>query len=73
MESKAEQESENVKRTFKCTGCGNDRPCVLTTEQEKEVILDDYYDPSSDLKCVLDSTNRTSYNWQEVLTILKDK
>ena len=53
------------KRKFKCTGCGEDRPCFLETNQEPNP-LDEMYDLfTEDLKCVLDSTNQTSYNWKE--------
>lgn len=55
-----------VKRTFKCTGCGEDRPCILETNQEKREIS--FYDALEDLKCVLDETNQTSFNWVEVFT-----
>lgn len=54
-----------VKRTFKCTGCGEDRPCILEVNQEKREFL---YDIEDDLKCVLDETNQTSFNWVEVFT-----
>lgn len=53
-----------VKRKFKCTGCGDDRPCFLETNQEKGEIA--FYDGAEDLKCVLDETNQTSYNWKEI-------
>ena len=53
-----------IKRKFKCTGCGDDRPCLLETNQEKGEIA--FYDHAEDLKCVLDSTNQTSYNWKEI-------
>ena len=49
-----------VKIKLKCTGCGEDRPCYLEVNQER---WDDYAD---DLKCVLDETNQTSYNWKEI-------
>ena len=49
-------------RKFQCTGCGHDRPCYLETNQEKTPFLDCI----EDLKCVLDETNQTSYNWKEV-------
>ena len=55
-----------VKIKLKCTGCGEDRPCYLETNQEKDVIA--FYDIIEDLKCVLDSTNQTSYNWVEIKT-----
>ena len=51
-----------IKRNFKCTGCGDDRPCFVTTNQEKgDHQLDE-------LKCILDDTNQTSYNWEEIPT-----
>ena len=53
-------------RKFKCTGCGEDRSCTLETKQEPHSYskMDDLF--TEDLKCVLDSTNQTSYNWKEV-------
>ena len=51
------------KRKFKCTGCGEDRPCILETNQE---IAPDFDDITNELRCVLDSTNQTSYNWKEI-------
>lgn len=56
--------SEIINRKFKCTGCGEGRPCYLETSQEKGVIA--FYDHTEDLKCVLDETNQTSFNWVEV-------
>ena len=54
-------------RKFKCTGCGDYRPCYLETNQEPyNNGLDDDELFIEDLKCVLDSTNQTSYNWKEV-------
>jgi hypothetical protein len=53
-----------VKRKFKCTGCGDDRPCFLETNEDKNVFA--FYDKTEDLKCVLDATNQTSYNWEEI-------
>lgn len=54
-------------RKFKCTGCGVDRPCILETNQELfNNGLDDIDLFLEDLKCVLDSTNQTSYNWEEI-------
>lgn len=50
-------------RKFKCTGCGIDRPCFLETNQEPHP----YYDLTiDDLRCVLDETNQTSYNWEDI-------
>ena len=51
-----------ITRKFRCTGCGTDRPCVLTFTQEKHNVFDTI---PEDLTCVLDSTNQTSYNWKE--------
>ena len=55
--------SDIIKRKFKCTGCGEDRPCYIETNQEQTgfdyMVIDD-------LKCVLDETNQTSYNWVEM-------
>ncbi len=56
--------SEIIKRKYKCTGCGNDRPCIVETNQEKVQIA--FYDEIENLKCILDETNQTSYNWKEV-------
>ena len=50
-----------------CNGCGKGRECYLETNQEPQKNgLDDYDLFTEDLKCVLDSTNQTSYNWKEV-------
>lgn len=56
--------SDIIERTFKCTGCGEARPCFLTTNQAKGEIA--FYDHAEYLKCVLDETNQTAHNWQEV-------
>lgn len=53
-----------IKRKYKCTGCGEDRPCIVETNQEKEQIA--FYDEIENLKCILDETNQTSYNWREI-------
>lgn len=50
-------------RKYRCNGCGEDRPCYLTTNQEPHTL--DYMQ-IDDLKCVLDATNQTSFNWKEV-------
>lgn len=50
-------------RKYRCNGCGEDRPCYLITNQEPHTL--DYMQ-IYDLKCVLDETNQTSYNWNEV-------
>jgi hypothetical protein len=55
-----------VKRKFKCTGCGDDRPCLLETNDEPNPISNMGYLFIEDLKCVFDSTNQTSYNWKEI-------
>ena len=60
-------EMGTVKRKFICTGCGNERPCVLETNQEKSVIA--FFDHTEELKCVLDPTNETSYNWREIQNV----
>ena len=52
-----------VKTKFKCNGCGEDRPCFLETNQEKSPFD---YQKVEELKCVLDDTNQTSYNWTVV-------
>ena len=51
------------KRKFKCTECGEDRPCHLEINQEPSPSWDVVID---ELKCVLDETNQTSYNWEEI-------
>ena len=57
------------KRKFVCNGCGKGRECYLETNQEPydDSGLDDFYLFTEDLKCVLDSTNQTSYNWSEII------
>lgn len=50
-------------RKFKCTGCGEDRPCYLETNKESSIF--DLYTEDK-LTCVLDVTNRTGFNWEEV-------
>lgn len=56
-----------IKRKFKCTECGESRPCYLETNQEVyDSGLPDVDLLTEDLKCVLDSTNQTSYNWEEI-------
>lgn len=57
--------SETKTRKYRCNGCGEDRPCYLTTNQEPHTL--DYMQ-IYDLKCVLDETNQTSYNWEEIET-----
>ena len=53
-----------VTRKYVCTGCGVDRQCVVKTTKEKAQI--DFYDEIENLKCILDETNQTSYNWKQV-------
>lgn len=55
--------SEIKTRKYKCTGCGEDRPCYLESNQEPN--SNDWMQVE-ELKCVLDETNQTSYNWVEV-------
>ena len=45
---------------FVCYGCGKDRPCYVETNQEQRTLCD----PVEDLKCILDETDQTSYNWE---------
>ncbi len=51
-----------MNKKFICTGCGIDRLCYLETNQEN----DSSKDIIEDLKCILDNTNQTSFNWKEV-------
>jgi hypothetical protein len=53
---------ETEKRKYKCEGCGVDRPCYVETNQEPSNISI----PIEDLKCILDETNQTGYNWKEL-------
>jgi len=53
-----------VKRKFKCIGCGKDRPCYLEVNQEPNKLFD--YMLIDELRCVLDITNQTSFNWSEL-------
>lgn len=55
--------SEIKKKKYKCTGCGEDRPCYLETNREPHTL--DYMQVH-DLKCMLDETNQTGCNWREV-------
>ena len=50
------------RRKFKCEGCGSARPCFVETNQEPSnvTIIEE------DLKCILDETNQTSYEWIEI-------
>lgn len=48
-------------KRYICYGCGKSRPCIVSTNQEKWVE-----DEIDNLKCILDSTNQTSYNWKEL-------
>tara|TARA_R110000772_G_scaffold231620_1_gene342822 strand:- start:25 stop:201 length:177 start_codon:yes stop_codon:yes gene_type:complete len=56
--------SETIKRKYKCTGCGIDRPCIIETNQCKNGAF--FLDERESFKCILDSTNQTGFNWQEV-------
>ncbi len=49
------------KQILKCTGCGEDRACILEINQEQYD-----YEIVNNLKCILDETNQTSYNWKEI-------
>ena len=51
-------------RKFKCIGCGEDRPCIIEVNQEVNEAFD--YMLVDDLKCMLDETNQTSFNWTEI-------
>ena len=56
--------NETIKRKYKCTGCGVDRPCVIETNQCKTGAF--FLDEIDNLKCILDPTNQTSFNWCEL-------
>ena len=51
-------------RRYKCEGCGTARPCFVETNQEPSRITI----PIEDLRCVLDATNQTGFNWVEEST-----
>lgn len=53
-----------IKRKYKCTGCGEDRPCIIEINRESSEY--GFFNINEDLKCVLDETNQTSYNWKEM-------
>jgi len=55
--------SEIKTRKYRCNGCGENKPCYLISNQETHTL--DYMQ-IDDLNCVLDETNQTSYNWEEV-------
>lgn len=55
-------------RKFKCEGCGKARPCYVETNQEKTTFSSFLIE---DLKCILDETNQTSFNWVETPVIQK--
>lgn len=55
--------SKVVKRKFKCNGCGEGRPCFIESNQYPTISDCDIVE---NLKCILDETNQTSYNWVEV-------
>jgi len=48
------------KLRFVCFGCGKDRPCFVESNQEPSSVVE----PLEDLRCVLDETNKTGYNWE---------
>ena len=50
------------KRRYKCEGCGVSRPCFVETNQEPDGLSE----PIEDLRCILDETNQTSFDWVEV-------
>lgn len=52
--------TERIK--FKCEGCGKSRPCFVETNQGPSSITI----IEEDLKCILDETNQTSYEWVKV-------
>ena len=54
--------SEIKTRKYVCMGCGKDRPCFVETNQEDSEFR---YFEIEELKCILDSTNQTSYNWEQ--------
>lgn len=54
-----------IKRKFKCNGCGESRPCFLETNQS-DFLGNCMPDLIYNLRCVLDETNQTSYNWVEI-------
>lgn len=56
-------------KKFKCTGCGEDRPCLVETNQGPNESAEDIIE---EFKCILDSTNQTSFNWVEVPVNSKD-
>lgn len=51
------------KRKYICNGCGIERPCKVETNQE---ITGLSWVEIEELKCILDETNQTSYNWKEI-------
>lgn len=51
-------------KKFKCNGCGEDRPCFVETNQEENSLGIDFQ--IEELKCILDETNQTSYNWEQL-------
>ncbi len=53
------------KRIFKCTGCGEKRPCFFERNQEAHE-LDGILFTSDNLKCIADETNATGYKWEEI-------
>lgn len=51
-------DSKSVK--YKCVGCGPARPCYVETNQEPSTISCF----KEELKCILDETNQTGYQWE---------
>ena len=49
------------KRKFKCTSCGESRPCYVETNQ----LIDPYFDELDHLKCILDASSST-FEWKEI-------
>jgi len=50
-----------MSRVFECNGCGDERPCRLEIYEGDVPFPFDH----NELKCVLDPTNQTSFNWTE--------
>jgi hypothetical protein len=53
---------EIEKRKYKCEGCGASRPCFVETNQKSGCI----FVVIEDLRCILDETNQTGYDWVEI-------
>lgn len=54
---------KNIKRKFKCNGCGEERPCFVESNQEDDNRGWD--DIADELNCILDETNQST-NWKEI-------